>query len=351
MDRARRRDGACASEDVETATDPWSADSGAAPCCRGRLDDVHRPCGLRMPVPWPIARGRWPSSSIRRLPVMGWRAVSKRRQPFNWLFVLLDCTAGLCIAIVSVRELRPHAGFVRRNRALAAALFGYATFGLATAIDAVVPLRCGSRSAQACASQVWPLTPDDVLTGVAMVALCLAATTLAVYMTRRSPALQSAVPSAIAITLIGWSALGLAVIFGGASATATAACQYAFLTLTGVLAFVVPLGAHSSRRPSANVGLAPGCASEPPNRLAQEPGAIDVLSRGDGCANCRNGIDRQSVSASQHGLRRSLSPVPRTSRAVRDRLRGTGSSCGRLGRMSSSKLFEAVAVPDAVGER
>ena len=101
-------------------------------------------------------------------------------QPFSWLFILLDCIAGLCIAVVCIRELRPHHGFLSQSRALAFALIGYATFGLATVADAVVPLRCGSRSVQACASQIWPLTPDDVLTGVAMVALFLAATTLAV---------------------------------------------------------------------------------------------------------------------------------------------------------------------------
>ena len=112
-------------------------------------------------------------------------------QPFSWLFILLDCIAGLCITVVCIRELRAHRGFLRQSRAFSFALLGYATFGLATVTDAVVPLRCGSGSVQVCASQIWPLTPDDVLTGVAMAALCLAATTLAVDMTKRSPALPS----------------------------------------------------------------------------------------------------------------------------------------------------------------
>ena len=66
-------------------------------------------------------------------------------QPFSWLFILLDCIAGLCIAIVCIRELSSQRGHLGQRRALALVLLGYATFGLATAVDALVPLRCGSR--------------------------------------------------------------------------------------------------------------------------------------------------------------------------------------------------------------
>jgi hypothetical protein len=205
-------------------------------------------------------------------------------QPFSWLFILLDCIAGLCTAIVCVRELRPQRGRPRQGRALVSALLGYATFGLATAADAVVPLRCGSRPVQACASQVWPLTPDDVLTGVAMLAMLTAAVTVTVHMTRRSSALPSAVPATITFTLIGWSALGLAVVLGSASSAMAAASQYAFLTLTSILAFVVPLGATSlGRRSSASMSSTPRDVLVRPSRLAQQQDdTTDPLWRREG---------------------------------------------------------------------
>ena len=83
-----------------------------------------------------------------------------------------------------------------------------------------------------------------VLTGVAMASLCLAATALAVDMTRRSPALPSAVPATIAVILIGWGALGLVVVLGSASSAVAASSQYALLTLTSILVLIVPPGAH-----------------------------------------------------------------------------------------------------------
>ena len=50
-------------------------------------------------------------------------------------------------------------------------------------------------------------------------------------------------PVVAAFALIGWSGLGSVVILWSTSAVIAASCQYAFLTLTSVLAFAVPLGA------------------------------------------------------------------------------------------------------------
>ena len=249
-------------------------------------------------------------------------------QPFSWLFILLDCIAGLCIAIVCIRELRPHHGLLRQRRGIALVLLGYATFGLATAVNALVPLRCGSRSVQACASQVWPLTPDDLLTGAAMVSLCLAAITLAVHMTKESRAVQSAVPATVTVTLIGWTVLGLAVVLGSASVPMAADSQYAFLTLTSVLAFVVPLGAISLGRPSAaNIGRPAGQVSAAANRLITEQGgAIGLLSRRNGGVSGQKGIEPTTCArvAVQY-TNRALGYHER--QAVRDLPDGPRSSC------------------------
>ena len=162
-------------------------------------------------------------------------------QPFNWLFVLLDGFTGLCALAVCVRQLRPRPGRRRPGRAHVVALLGYGGFGVATAVDAVVPLSCGALTVRACASQVWPLTPDDCLTGVAMLALLMAAAVVAAPIGRKPWTFSSAAP--VIGVLIGWSALGLVVLLDPSTAVAVIS-QYAFLTLTSILAFIVPAGCH-----------------------------------------------------------------------------------------------------------
>jgi len=223
-----------------------------------------------------VAYSSWPLAFLANPSLAGTALASSfegRSQPFSWLFILLDCIAGLCTAIVCIRELRPRPGGQRPGKALVSALLGYGVFGMATAVDAVVPLSCGSVSARACASQLWPLTTDDYLTGVAMLALFVAATTVVVHMTRRPQGISWAVPAAV--MLIGWSALGLVVVLGG-SATVAAVSQYSFLTLTSILAFVVPLGAISSLRndrvsPELRLELPPLPSRQHSLRQAQPP--------------------------------------------------------------------------------
>jgi hypothetical protein len=188
---------------------------------------------------WPLAFAVNPSLGGSALA----SSFESHGQPFSWLFILLDCIAGSCMGLVCIRELRP-------NRRLAFALLGYGVFGIATAVDAVVPLDCGSASAQACASQIWPPTPDDLLTGIAVLGLFTAAVTLIVRMIKSPTAFPAHLPPILIITLISWNAVGLAVLMWNTSATMAAAFQYAFLTLSSVLAFIVPLGATALQHAS-----------------------------------------------------------------------------------------------------
>ena len=193
-----------------------------------------------------LAYNSWPLAFLVNPSLAGSALASSfeaRSEPFSWLFILLDCIAGLCIGVVCVRELRPRQGRLRPHIVLVLALLGYGVFGLATAVDAVVPLSCGSTSAQACASQLWPLTPDDMLTGIAVLALFVAVVAVVLEMNRRPVALPSSVLVTIGAALVGWSGLGLTILLSNTSSTLAAACQYAFLTITSVLVFVVPLGA------------------------------------------------------------------------------------------------------------
>jgi len=218
-----------------------------------------------VPVPSRVRRGRstlwiacagalaynsWPLAFLVNRPLAGDALASSleaRSEPFAWLFILLDCVAGLCVAVVCGRVLRSRRSS-RPSRALVFALLAYGVFGMVTGVNAVVPLTCGSTSAQACASQLWPPTADDVLTGTAVLALFAATATLVAQMAgRRATAFGLHVPVGIALALLCWSALGFMVLVGIGSTTVAASCQYAFLTLTSVLTCIVPLGVMSLR--------------------------------------------------------------------------------------------------------
>jgi hypothetical protein len=207
-----------------------------------------------------LAYNSWPLAFVVNPSLAGSALASSfegHSEPFSWLFILLDCVAGLCTATVCFRELRPRRGLLWPGGALVLALLAYGLFGMATAVDAVVPLDCGSASAQACASQIWPLTPDDMLTGAALFGLFVATVTIIVQMMRRPTALRLPASVGMALALVGWSVLGFIVLVWSTSATMAAVSQYAFLTLTSVLALAVPLEATAMHwRASANLSTA-----------------------------------------------------------------------------------------------
>ena len=234
------------------------------------LTDISEQGQWTVPVPEPVPRrnrstvwiacagalayNSWPLAFLTNPTLAGSALASSfegRSEPYSWLFILLDCIAGLCMGIVCVRELLPRRGRLRPVSVLMIALLGYGVFGLATAVDAVIPLNCGANSAQACASQVWPLTPDDLLTGLAVLGLFAAALAVVFQMTRRgSAAFPLSAPVTMTVALIGWGVLGITVVVWSTSTTLAAVNQYTFLTLTSLLAFVVPLAATSSGRPA-----------------------------------------------------------------------------------------------------
>jgi hypothetical protein len=211
---------------------------------RGRTTMWIATCGA-------LAYSSWPLAFVLNHPMAGTALASSfeaRDQPFSWLFILLDCVVGLCTVVVSARQFRPLALF-RSDRALIGVVLSYGLFGLATAVDAVVPLSCSSESSRACASQLLPITPDDVLTGVAVFALFLAAAFAFIRLFSNRAGCPVTFPVAIAALTAAWSTIGIIFLLEGPSGSAS--WQYAFLTLTSVLVLVVPMSAigYTARRP------------------------------------------------------------------------------------------------------
>jgi hypothetical protein len=74
-----------------------------------------------------LAYSSWPLAFLVNPSLAGSALASSfegHSQPFSWLFILLDCVAGLCTATVSICELRPRRGRQRPSRALVFALLG-----------------------------------------------------------------------------------------------------------------------------------------------------------------------------------------------------------------------------------
>ena len=192
-----------------------------------------------------VAYCSWPLAFLVNPSLAGSALASSfegRSEPFSWLFIVLDCVAGLCTVVVSVRILHSRHRSRSPGRTLVLALLGYAAFGVTTAVDAVVPLSCGGSSAQACAAQLWPLTPDDLLTAIAVLGLFVAVLAILVERLVRTPR-PRLVPATIVIPAVGWCSVGCMVLVGSTSSVSAAAAQYAFLTVTSLLMLIVPLEA------------------------------------------------------------------------------------------------------------
>lgn len=159
-----------------------------------------------------------------------------RGQPYGWLFVALDCATGLA-ALVVARLLWPerrssNSGLKR------AALVGYALFGIVTAIDAVIPVGCGGLPLNRCGVDLSSLNTDDVLTGVAMIALFIAAVCVQVYSTRQVSWHPLSISSLVIV--LGWSACGLVFLAASFSYRPEIPLQHLTLALTSAVVFVVP---------------------------------------------------------------------------------------------------------------
>lgn len=88
------------------------------------------------------------------------------RQPYNWVFVLLDVVTGVLVAAVVILLWRHHRSTLSRW-----ALGFFALFGLLTIADALLPMPCAP-SVAVCPS--WTVQPMLILHGIASIGSALA---------------------------------------------------------------------------------------------------------------------------------------------------------------------------------
>jgi hypothetical protein len=176
-----------------------------------------------------------------------------RGQPYSWLFILLDCATGAAaLIVVALSWPTRGSGNTTWRRA---GLISYALFGISTAIDAVVPVGCGSVSLDRCGVSLTQVNADDVLTAVAMIALFVAALCVQVHATRDRSWSPLSISSLVVLAL--WSACGLVFLAGSFSYRPAIPLQHLTLALTSAVVFVVPaLSARRRSREAAGIRVA-----------------------------------------------------------------------------------------------
>jgi len=84
-------------------------------------------------------------------------------QPYNWLFIALDIISGLLICYIAWRLYRR----LQRGWLLKAAVMGFGSFGLLTAIDAMLPIDCVARVGIVCRPALED--PNFIIHGIASI--------------------------------------------------------------------------------------------------------------------------------------------------------------------------------------
>ncbi len=162
-------------------------------------------------------------------------------QPFFWLFILLDCICGIATIVVAMDA------WSLRGNVHERIVFGfYALFGVATAIDALVPVNCGSKVLASCGADLTGINFDDILTGIAVLALFVAAVLAEVQFVRIYGWTRYSVSSLV--VTVSWSAFGLYYFAEHFSQKPAVVLQHIMLTMTSVVAFLVVLAFHTRPR-------------------------------------------------------------------------------------------------------
>lgn len=176
-------------------------------------------------------------------------------QPYRWLFVALDCLTGAAALVVA--QLAWPSRNSPERRLLIVALMGYAMFGVATAADALVPIRCGSVPIRSCGLDVRHLSADDLLTAVAVFALFVGV--CSTYLRAARLAAWNFLSVASLVVAVIWSTSGPVFLAVSLASQPAISMQHVMLSLTSVVAFLVP--AITVLVPARSVGDRPATPS------------------------------------------------------------------------------------------
>ena len=182
---------------------------------------------------WPL--GIWLN------PAVGSRGLASElealHQPYNWLFITLDILSGLlvCVAV----GLMWHWHNKRSYRWLFAVLVNFALFGIFTAIDAILPLRC-TPSTDVC--QGIAGNPLLIAHGFFSVSasVCLFVSVAVIWWLRR----KRGGSTMMALLIAGWTLFGiLSLIFALDPSGPGYWSQHYYITLCSIWTAILPYAA------------------------------------------------------------------------------------------------------------
>lgn len=156
-------------------------------------------------------------------------------QPYFWVFILLDCVTGTFVLVAASALWRPSTAYGAPGRM---AILSYGLFGLLTAIDALMPEGCTPSQLGSCGADLARPNLDDCLTGLAVLALFVAAC-FGVVKASGSEAARSLVRGA-SVSLALWGGFGLLFFALHFSSIPAVRMQHVMLTMTSAVIVLVP---------------------------------------------------------------------------------------------------------------
>lgn len=150
-------------------------------------------------------------------------------QPYNWVFDALDIVSGVLVVGVSLWLLRITT--YKRSAWLWAAIAGYGTFGLLTAVDALIPIDC-AQGLQQCGSLIDH--PLIIAHGVVSMG-SIAGLTVSIVSMWRLLAFHNSRSSLVAWLLNGtmlvWFSFGVGTLLLILSSQSSALSQHVFIVI------------------------------------------------------------------------------------------------------------------------
>jgi hypothetical protein len=180
-----------------------------------------------------LAYCSWPLGYILN-PLVSRRGLASElealRQPYNWLFIMLDVLAGALTVAVARLLWRQVDGLVYR-----VVLANFALFGLLTAIDALVPMSC-EPSLSSCPSLSHQ--PLLILHGIASIvaSICLFLSAVLVWWQKR----KQKGTVIMSLLMAGWTLFGVFSLYFFFRAGPGYLAQHYYITLCSVWIMVLP---------------------------------------------------------------------------------------------------------------